>query len=333
MLRALKFVQGAVAKKDFVPEMTHFHIKAGEITSSNGVITLCSPIGLNLEVRPKADQMAKAIAACQGEQIVMHLTAAGKLSIKAGAFRATVECLPLTSAFAPPASCIGQGATLSGNLIPVLRKLFPLISEDASRPWSRGILLRNGSAFATNNIIAVEHWLSGWGLPFDVNLPRAAIVEMLRIGEEPLDVIAEDGAVSFTYEGGRWLRTQVLSLEWPDLSRVLEAGVLPLTVAPAFWDSLTTLSPLADKMLREVYVDSTYVATTLSPDTGASVECQWATDGALSPVTPALFNIDQLLKLKGVATAINMAAYPAPCTFNGDQLRGAIVGLRPAKVG
>jgi hypothetical protein len=31
MLDALKFVKGAVAKKDFVPELTHFRITGGRV--------------------------------------------------------------------------------------------------------------------------------------------------------------------------------------------------------------------------------------------------------------------------------------------------------------
>ena len=80
MIDALRFVQGAVARKDFVPEMTHFHIKEGGVMTYNGALTLYSPIELNFDVSPKADQMVKAIAACQDQTITLHMTPAKKLS-------------------------------------------------------------------------------------------------------------------------------------------------------------------------------------------------------------------------------------------------------------
>jgi len=44
MLKELRFVQGAVAKKDFVPAMTHFRIEKGTVRSFNGNLAICSPL-------------------------------------------------------------------------------------------------------------------------------------------------------------------------------------------------------------------------------------------------------------------------------------------------
>ena len=44
MLKALKFVQGAVSKKDLVPALTHFRIENGTVRSYNGMLALCTPI-------------------------------------------------------------------------------------------------------------------------------------------------------------------------------------------------------------------------------------------------------------------------------------------------
>ena len=56
MLAELKFVQGAVAKKDFIPSLTHFEIKDGMIKGLNGSLALCAQSlliwKLNLERYP-----------------------------------------------------------------------------------------------------------------------------------------------------------------------------------------------------------------------------------------------------------------------------------------
>ena len=43
MIDAVKFVQGAVAKKDYVAELTHFLIQDNRITGYNGIMGLSSP--------------------------------------------------------------------------------------------------------------------------------------------------------------------------------------------------------------------------------------------------------------------------------------------------
>ena len=92
MLSSLKFVQGAVAKKDFVPALNHFRIEGGRVKGYNGMIALCGPIDLDLSITPKALEFTKAIQACT-DTISLHITPAGRLSIKSGRFKAFVDCL------------------------------------------------------------------------------------------------------------------------------------------------------------------------------------------------------------------------------------------------
>ena len=54
MLAALKFVQGAVARRDFVPALTHFYIADGFVKGYNGRIAICAPIDVDLVATPKA---------------------------------------------------------------------------------------------------------------------------------------------------------------------------------------------------------------------------------------------------------------------------------------
>src|SRR5689334_19456978 len=93
MLKELKFVQGAVAAKDYVPELQHFKISGGRVEGFNGTIALSTPIDLAIEAMPKAVSFVKAIERIpDGTEVALNLTQAGRLSVKAGAFRAFVEC-------------------------------------------------------------------------------------------------------------------------------------------------------------------------------------------------------------------------------------------------
>src|SRR5574337_929986 len=153
MLESLNFVKGAVAKKDLVPAMTHFHISNGRIQSYNGKISLSAPIALDVDCCPKADPFVRAIEACT-ETAQLHLTPSGKLAIRSGKFRAHIDSVP--EEMFPELEPEGEPVSVDGDLLPALTQLYDLVGEDASRPWATGILLDGGSAFATNNVLLAE---------------------------------------------------------------------------------------------------------------------------------------------------------------------------------
>ena len=216
MLKELKFVQGAVAKKDFVPAMTHFRIEKGTVRSST--VTLTVPIALDLECTPKAETLVKAISNCQ-EEVVLSLTAKGRLKVHSGNFNAYIENIDDITTHPEPSGKIVH--TDGAKLLDAFQKIAAFVGNDAARPWTNGILLRDKSAFATNNVCLIEYWL-GINIPFVVNIPGTAVKEVIRVGEPPSHLQLDDNSVTFHYEGGRWIRTQLYITQWPDMTKLLE---------------------------------------------------------------------------------------------------------------
>lgn len=315
MLDALKFVQGAVAKKDFVQALTHFHISGGFIKGYNGSLALCSPIDLDLEVTPKAVQFIKAIATCK-DTVQLNVTPAGRLAIKSGSFKAFVDCIDGPY---PDIQPEGEVLELDGTLLKALKVLNPFIADDASRQWARGILFRGPSAYATNNVTLVEYWL-GYNFPVEVNIPEPAVRELLRIGEEPTKVQVCENSATFHYASGRWLRTQTYSTQWPDMGKILNRDSTQQPFPEGFFEALVDLLPFADDLDR-VYFLGTRIATALADGLGASVDLAGLPE-------QGVYNIKQLQLLEDIAETIDLSQYPAPCLFYGDRVRGAIVGMR-----
>ena len=318
MLKELKFVQGAVAKKDFLPAMTHFVIEDGRVRAYNGMIALSSPLPFDIDCKPKAEPLVKAISNCN-ETVTLSMTPAGKLRIQSGKFRAFVDCIEEETAHVTPE---GQEVQLDGEaVLEALKTIHPFIGDDASRPWTNGVLLRGQSAFATNNVILVEYWV-GAQFPFTVNVPRQAIREMLRINEPPTHAQVTDKSITFHYSDGRWVRAQLYESEWPDMAKVLDKQADATTVDQRIFEALTTIKPFADKMGR-VFISDGTLSTSHDPNVeGASYEI---------PGLPfaGIYNIDMLNLLKGVAELADFTTYPQPCLFYGQKLRGAIIGMRP----
>jgi len=316
MLKAIKFVQGAVAAKDYLPELTHFRIENNHIRGFNGVMSLSSPIDLDLQISPKAVPFIKAIQTCK-DTIQLHLTPTGKLSIRSGKFKAFIDCLP---ELFPDIQPTGQEVHLPVGILKILKKLLPFIAEDASRPWARGILFRGQSAFATNNVVLVEHWLGG-SFPIEINIPRSAVVELIRINEEPEYLQVAEDSCTFHFKGNRWLRTATCSIAWPEaVSQLLSTNLTPIKVPEGLWSAIEGIMPFTDDLGR-VFMAPGIVTTNLSESEGASMEVAGLTH-------PACFHGKYLLLLKGIAETISFEQAPNPCPFYGKDLRGIIVGMR-----
>jgi len=317
MLKELKFVQGAVAKKDFVPAMTHFRIEKGTVRSFNGTMAICSPIALDLECTPKAETLVKAIANCEDE-VVLSLTEKGRLRVHSGRFNAFIENIENEITHHPEPS--GRIVQIDGTkLLDSFIKISGFVGNDASRPWTNGILLRDQSAFATNNVCVIEYWLA-IDIPFVVNVPGTAVKEIIRVNEPPSHLQLDDNSITFHYQGGRWIRTQLYVSKWPDISKVLDQASNVVPVDPRLYPALDNLSMFADDLGR-VHLKNGILRTHTEDEVGASYEV----DGL--GIT-GLYQIKMLRLLEDVAETADFTRYPDPVLFFGKNLRGAIVGMR-----
>ena len=316
MLNALKFVKGSVSSKDILPALTHFVIEQGTVRGYNGIIALCSPIPFGLSCKPRAEPLVKAIANCT-ETVQLTLTATGRLSIHSGKFRAYVDCIEGET---PHVKAEGTEIQINGQaILDAFKRLQNFIGTDASRPWCEGVLLDQKSAFATNNIILVEYWL-GCDIPVPICVPKMAIKEMVRINEPPVSALLKDNSITFLYEGGRWIRSQLLDTSWPDIRKILDIPCNPQTVDVNIFEGLQIIKPFADKG-NKVFFNDTVMST-------HEIEGEGAQYNIVSLMPESSFTIDMLQLLEGTAKQVDWTTYPKPCPFFGDKIRGVIVGLK-----
>lgn len=317
MLRELKFVQGAVAKKDLLPAMTHFRIENGTVRSYNGVLAISSPIALDIECCPRADAFVRAVASCQ-EATMITVTDGGRLSVRSGRFRAVIDTIQGETPHVEPE---GELIQFDGaKLLEAFQILEPFIGTDASRPFTNGVLLDAGSAYATNNTCLVQYWIGG-AFPLRVNVPRAAVKEVLRVDEAPTHGQVTRDSITFHYTDGRWIRSQLLNTEWPlDLiGNLLDQPCQPQVLPEDFFTGVNTIKGMVDGASR-VYMLNGALRTHVDPEEGAAYEVELPSEG--------LYNLHMLSLLEGVVSSIDFSRYPDPALFFGDQLRGAIIGMR-----
>ncbi len=311
MLKPLKFVMGGVSRKDMVPEMKHFAIEGGRVRSYNGTIALSSPLPFDIDCYPKADMLYKAIANCE-ETVQLSLTPAGKLKIVSGAFKALVSCVENTGVHLEPS---GELVEVDGEvLLKAFKTVEPFIGDDASRPWANGVLLRGHSAFATCNVVLVEYWM-GLTLPYAVNVPASAVREVIRVNEPPARLQMDKDSITFHFDDGRWIRTQLFSTEWPDVSRILDKQCNATPVDNRIFDAVAKLKHFADKTGRMIFMPNVVATHEDDNEEGGRIELPGSR-------MQGIYSYDMLMLLKGVAAQADFEVNP--CIFYGERLRGAI---------
>jgi len=322
MLKELRFVQGAVAKKDFIPAMTHFRIEGGHVRSFNGTIALSSPLAFDIDCTPQAATLVKAISQCGDEVIQLSVTPAGRLKVQAGKFKAFIELIEGDTPHIMPQ---GERVDFDGEkLMKALKVLFPFTGDDASRTWTNGVLLHDEFAFATNNVSVVQYWL-GVKTPVTVNLPKLAVTEMLRIGEAPTYAQIDRDSVTFHFPDERWVRTQLYETSWPDIGRILDVKSNPVAVDERLFEGLDMLQPFADNIGR-VFIKDEVMRTHPVGDTG---ETELGASFDIPGFTPTgIYQMKILALLKGVATHADFSRYPEHTMFFGENLRGALAPMK-----
>lgn len=317
ILESLIFVRGAVATKDFIPAMTHFNISGSRVTSYNGQIALSSPIDFDIDCNPKAISLIKAIDSCN-EVIKLTIGENKKLTIKSGKFRANVDCIDeVISLDIKP-----EGAVFNLNfetLIESIKKIRKFIGNDASRPWTNGILFHGQSIFATNNVCLVEAWI-GEALP-TINIPESAVVELLRIKETPIRMQVSDNNTTFHYSEDKWLRSQLFSTSWPDLYKILNVENTPNPIPKELFEDMDKLKPFLDDT-KTIYFKQGSISTHETETEGASFEAEWMQ-------SKGCYGFEMMHLLEGVAEVCDFSRYPKPALFFGGNIRGAIIGKMP----
>lgn len=318
MIEALKFVQGAMRANKILPELEHYQIKGGQVVGYNGHMALGAPLNLDLEAKPHGKLFYRAIEAC-GDVVSLRLTEGGRLHLSSGDFSAYIPCIEHDIYEALPE---GEAYPCPDSMPDDFRRLLPIISDDASRPWAMGLQVDRGSFTATNNIIINQLW-TGHPMP-TFNLPKFAVAEIARIRMTPTHLQLSPSSVTFHYPGGYWLRSQLLSDQWPNevIDRILD-GDSPPELAPVpegLFAALEKLAAFVPAETTAVRFESEKLATG-DAGLGAEVRVEGLAPGPI-------FSAPMLKLLAGEMRAADFTSYPAPCRFQGDRSRGVILGMR-----
>ena len=315
MIKELRLVRGAVAKKDIVPVLTHFHVYDGRIQGGNGKIAIDCPCeslkGFDFTV--PCERFLKAVDACNGEPNIKVKET--KLTVSKKKFRAT---LPLSNheTFPRDTSPTSYDDMDASDLLQAMRVLLPFVADDATRLWSNGIWFNDGYAYATNNVVLIRTPVE---LQASFILPSFAVEEILRVGMLPTGFHVDDKSLYLMYQNGMWLRSHLIEGQWPEsvATMIQETKTIPLE--PEFIAAVEQIVPFCpNEALPRICLDDGKVAT----DDGAMS----AEVGGFKGMT-GYYRAEPLLAVARVASHIDFSTYPKPCYFKGYAVEGVLVGV------
>lgn len=316
LLEALRFI--AVAQhSQGTPLQMHCRIGNKTVIGFDGGLAAGCYIEEVLSCCPQTSLLIAALAKCEDSAISIT-DQDSSLAIKAGAFRVKVPCLPYDDLAAvepdPPI------ATLSDEVKTALRVVMPLAEDGADRPFKCGVLLRANTAVATNGAAILEAY-HGIDLP-DVLLPKAAVAAIVKQSQPLTGFGFSDNSATFYFANSSFIKTQLFSDKYPDVSRVLDKeDINPFPLPGGFFDAVDKVAQFGD---NQVFLNKGKICSHAKEGEGASYDIEGL------PPEPTAFNVTYLKAIREHFRNVhfNVGGGNKLTLFFGDKVRGGIMPIR-----
>jgi len=314
LLSALHFI--AVAQNsEGLPYQTHCRIANGILSASNGGMSAGIKVDDSLRVCPHTATLINALSKCT-EAISITELDSGRLSVKSGKFRALVPCVPFDDIVPvqPDPAC----AEVTDAVKTALLHVSGVLDDKATEPLTSCVMLQAYSAVATNRHVILEAW-HGIDLPPNIQIPRSSALAICKT-DKPLKAFGfSENSATFYYADDSFIKTQLFSCTYPDLSSILiaesDANAWPLPVD--FFEAIDNIASFSND--NTVYFGKNLVKSHADINEGATFELEGSPEGII-------FNIGYLKLIKAHAKRIHfMYNTKGLAVFFGDGVRGGIM--------
>ncbi|WLJ71055.1 hypothetical protein [Sphingomonas phage Kimi] len=315
---AVSFVMPATqpGKLDY---QQYIRISGGFAVAFDGTIAAGFPVEEELTVCPQADKLDAALKKC-GTDLTIAVLPSGSLSVKGGKLRAVVPCLADTGIL-PPVFPDPPVAVITDELKEGFKALAKLANDKAETVLEASILLQSMSMVATNRIVMLEYW-HGIDLPPGLVIPKAFASAVVKQTVPLTGFGFGPHSVTFHYENGAWLRTQLFQDQYPDYRRIMDVPSYPIPTPEGLLDAIEAVASFSDS--DTVLIRNGRVTTNREDEIGAQHEVAGLEiNGDYRAFAPSLFK-----KIASFCETIDLNTYDDRAFFFGGSVRGAIMGKR-----
>lgn len=317
LLSALQFCSVVTEKLGAAYE-THIGIKNNWTIAFNGIVAAGSPIVESLTCYPHNLLLVEALSKCDDNYSLTQLDN-GRLSVKSGKFKAIVPCLDpdLMQSAEPDPQIVG----LNNTFRDAVEAVGVLASEYAQHVLTASVLMNGSSVISTNRVMLMEYW-HGLDLPPNIPLPKQFVAALVKCKKDLSGFGYSRNSATFYFSDGSWLRTQLYSDEWPDVSRILDRKANLWSIDPTFFKALDSVAPFSED--GNVYSELNLLKSHADIALGASYECSGIPNGFIYPIKQLKIIQPFVKKVDFYAKGVHDSSYCL--VFEGDFARGVISG-------
>lgn len=243
LVDALTFVEPAINDQQDYQQFVRFANKWA--VAFDGSLAMGHPIEEELQLCPHLGRLKDAINKA-GSTIAISATDNGRLSIAGDKLRAIVPCFPPENF--PPVMPDVQCAVIDDRIKAGFDAVIKLAKDDAETVHEASVLLRANTIVGCNGQLALEYW-HGIDLPPGLAIPQRAAKAVAK-SKKPLVGFGFDqirwASVTFYFEGGAWLKTQLFAEQWPDVDSILNAPAYPADVPAGLFEALDAITSFSE---------------------------------------------------------------------------------------
>jgi hypothetical protein len=302
----------------------YIRISAGYAVAFDGTVAAGFPVEEELTVFPHAKRLHDALAKC-GVELTVAVMPNGHLSVKGGKSRFVIPALSDGSVM-PPVWPDPNIAVISDVIKEGFRALKILAKDKAEHLVEASLLLQANTMVATDRNVLFEFW-HGIDLPPSLVIPRSFADAVIK-QEVPLIGFGYGSrSITFWYENGAWIRTQLYQEKYPDYLRIIDVPSYPVPCPPELFEAIETIASHSDA--DTVLIWTGRVTTNREDEKGAQYEVEGI---EITPDKGGLpfraFSPSLLKKIKPHCETVDFNTHQDKAFFFGGMIRGAIMGKR-----
>ena len=278
LLEAISFVEGATDDaQDF---MQHVRIAGGWMVAFDGSIAAGHPVEEDLTVCPHLKRLKEAVGRA-GATLALSVGDNGRLGVTGDKARFTVPCLPGASLYSvmPDVSI----AVLNDDLKTGFGAVLKLAKDEADTIHEQSLLLRANTVVGCNGQLALEYW-HGIDLPPALAIPHKAAKVVSRQPQKLTGFGWDAGrSVTFYFENGAWIKTQLMAGEWPNIDAQLNLPCYLADAPEGLFEGLDAILSFSEDGAVHFHDDklkTTYANTEGGALSGAAYDVPGLTKGA-----------------------------------------------------
>jgi hypothetical protein len=317
LAEALNFVVAASGDDAWA----HGRMAGHWISATNGALSAGHMIEEEMAACPHIGRLIDALNKA-GATLALTARENGTLMVSGDKLKAIVPCVPGETL--APATPDPQCAAIDDRIKEGFAKLLPLIKLEAERVIEVSILLRNNSMFSCNGNVIFEYWhgidLPPWGLA----IPKAFVAAIAKQSKKLTGFGLSDRSVTFYFDDGAWLKTQLFRNEWPDIDALFAVEAFPAPVPEGLFEGVRAIENFSedgaihfhDGKLKTTY--DNYRGEADGPVYGASYEVAGLQSGHS-------FSAKLLRLIEPVCQTLDYTSIGDRAVFAGDMLRGVLM--------